>query len=150
MRDKKLERQAPLLTRTLRRDGRLIFFSFSPLPCTLQTFFIPLDSYPKSFLLVAVLQRRFCPPRLHSFFLLHGQLHQRPHTLPLFGLLIDSVSNCPPLISNPSLLSLGREIQKAETNTTTIQPQRKKTVRARLVHHRLVSVLRWIRLLIPF
>lgn len=86
MRDKKLERQAPLPTRTMRRDGRLIFFSFPlfffPAPCKL--FFSPLDSYPKSFLSVAFLQRRFCPPRLHSFFLLRGQLHQRPAHIPSF------------------------------------------------------------------
>lgn len=134
MRDKKLERQAPLPTRTMRRDGRLIFFFLSfLLPCSLQTFFsrwIHIQSLSFWLLFRSVVSAL---PGFIPSFLLHGQLHQRPHSFPIFGLLI-SLSNCPPLISNPSLSLLGRDWQRPK-RTRRRYSHREKRLCARLVHH---------------
>lgn len=131
MRDKKLERQAPLPTRTMRRDGRLIFFSFPlfffPAPCKL--FFprwIHIQSLSFRLLFCSVVSA--LPGFIPSFCFVANCTNGQ-HTFPLFGLLI-ALSNCPPLISNPSLFFTGKGLTETETNTTTIQPLRKRTVRA--------------------
>jgi hypothetical protein len=144
----------PLPTRTMRRDGRLIFF-FSSLflpvfPALCKLFFsrwILVFPLSRVFPFGCVFAASFLPSQA-SFLLfglfpnLHGQLHQRPHTILLFGLL-DFCQIVRPLISNPSL---GREHRNRNEHDDDTATEKIGTVRARLVHLRLVSVLRWIRL----